>query len=96
MPGTVLRTSIIFYINSFNPCNPKGLVLVLVPLDLEETEAWKDQMHLACLTESALPELLDPQSADDLKDRHCTARRIFPLPSRGMFDRVFGFFFLRL
>lgn len=92
MPGTVLRTSTAFYINSFNPCNPKGLVLVLVPLDLEETEAWKDQTHLACLTESALLEPLYPHSADYLKDGRCTTRSIFPPLLRGMFDKVFFFF----
>lgn len=46
MPGTVLRTSLVFHINSFNPYNPKRLVLVLVPADPEETEV--------CLTDLAL------------------------------------------
>lgn len=57
--------------NSFNPCNPKRLVLVLVPVDPEETEAQKDQRHLACLTDLALLELLH-RKVLTVSDRHCT------------------------
>lgn len=50
MPGPVLRTSFAFYMNTFNPCNKlRGLVLVLIPLYPEETEAQKDEMKLSCL-----------------------------------------------
>ena len=36
--------------NTFNPCNnPRGLILVLIPLYPEETGAQKDEMKLSCL-----------------------------------------------
>lgn len=69
VPGTVLRTSLVFHVNSFNPITPR-LVLVLVPVDPEETEA-QDQMHLARLTDLALLELPHRKELT-VSDRHCT------------------------
>lgn len=63
MPGTVLRTPLVFHINSFNPYNPKRLVLVLVPVDPKETEA--------CLPDFTLLELLHHKVLT-LSDRHGT------------------------
>lgn len=68
MPGTVLRTLLVFYINSFHLYNnPRRFVVVLVPRDPEETEAQKDQLHLSCVTELALLELPYPSSAGCLQ-----------------------------
>lgn len=44
---------------------------MLVPVDPEETEAQKDQMHLAHLTDLALLEL-PHRKVLTVSDRHCT------------------------